>query len=386
MPSEDVRKRLRALPAVDRVLDELRETPHRVALEAARRALEGARKDILRGAETPTLDAVIAQAKALLTERERAMLRSLLNATGVLVHTNLGRSPLGSEQLTAVAAIAGGYSNLEYDLDRGRRGSRYDHAQRLFTELTGAEACLVVNNNAAALLLVLASLCAGKEVVISRGELIEIGGEFRIPEVMEASGARLVEVGTTNRTHLVDYERAISPDTAAILKVHTSNYEIVGFTASVPARDLAKLASGRGLPLIYDLGSGLIGAPASVPQYSPEPPVDLAVSEGADVVTFSGDKLFGGPQAGIVVGRQHLVARLGKHPILRALRVDKMTLAALEATAAAYLEGTEEKLPLWQMALAPVEDIERRARSLVSALGASALATNLKAEAVPSQA
>ena len=344
-----------------------------------------AREEVRAGA-WPSFEDIVTSARSLLLDRERPGLQPVVNATGVLVHTNLGRVPLGQEQLAAVAEIAGGYSNLEYDLREGRRGSRHVHVRRLLADLTGAEACIVVNNNAAAVLLVLAALCRDREVIISRGELIEIGGEFRIPDVMEASGARLVEVGTTNRTHLADYERAIGAHTAAILKVHPSNYRIVGFSTAVPAASVARLARGRGIPLIHDVGSGLVGGPAQLPQMASEPLVDLSIGEGADIVTFSGDKLLGGPQAGVIVGRGELLERVSRHPLLRALRVDKMTLAALEVTVRTYLRGTEGDLPLWQMALAPADDLERRARSLVATIEESLGGAPLKAEAVRSEA
>ena len=386
MPPDERRRALRALPGIDRVLAALTEVSQTIATEAAREAVRLAREEVLRGGNVPEFEAIVQSARDLLERRTRSLLQPVVNATGVLIHTNLGRAPLGSEQLEAVATVAGGYSNLEYDLAEGRRGSRYAHGQRLLSELTGAEASLVVNNNAAAVLLTLASLCAGKEVIISRGELIEIGGEFRLPDVMAASGVRIVEVGTTNRTHLPDYERAIGPDTAAILKVHPSNYRVVGFTAAVSAAQIARLARGRGIVFIHDLGSGLLGSPARLAETSSEPPVDVSVAEGADLVTFSGDKLLAGPQAGVIVGRRNLIDRISKHPLLRALRVDKMTLAALEATVTAYLRGDEESLPLWQMALTPVEEIERRARSLASAIEASPVGRALKVDATPSQA
>ena len=308
---------------------------------------------------------MIAEARALLAEHDRSMLIPIINATGVLLHTNLGRAPLGPRQLEAVARVAGGYSNLEYDLSAGHRGSRYAHARRLLTALTGAEAALVTNNNAAAVLVTLATLAAGREVIISRGELIEIGGEFRIPDIMETSGANLVEVGTTNRTHLADYERAITADTAAILKVHPSNYRVVGFTTTVAPRDVARLARGRKICFIHDIGSGLVNAS---PSWGAEPTVADALEDGADVVTFSGDKLLGGPQAGVIVGRAEQVEMIARHPLMRALRVDKMTLAALEETLRIYLEGAAHELPLWTMASASGEELESRANALASQL------------------
>ena len=371
----------RGLPAVDRVVGALGGGGPSTT-GAARRAIDLARERIRAGEEAPGFDEIVASAQALLAEQDRMRLKPVVNATGVLLHTNLGRVPLGPRQLDAVTEIASGYSNLEYDLGAGRRGTRYSHARRSIAELTGAESALVVNNNAAAVLVTLASLCSGREVIISRGELIEIGGEFRIPDVMETSGARLVEVGTTNRTHIGDYEKAITPATAAVLKVHPSNYRVVGFTASVPGRDLARLTRGRGVLFVHDLGSGLIEAPGDPTWARAEPPVTLAIEEGADVVTFSGDKLLGGPQAGIIAGRAELIEKIERHPLMRALRVDKMTLAALQATFDAYLEGNPAELPLWQIALASSEDLEARARDLAARLDGRIL----KAEAMASQA
>ena len=361
----DLHERLRKLPAVDRVLDALEVSAPPAELQAAaRRAVDEARQRVRAGDAAPALEEVTAAARLLLERRERSYLQPVINATGVLIHTNLGRAPLGDEQLDAVRAVASGYSNLEYEVEAGGRGTRYAHATRSIAALTGAEAALIVNNNAAAVLLTLASLCADKEVIISRGELVEIGGEFRIPDVMVASGATLVEVGTTNRTHLADYEKAITPQSAAILKVHPSNYRVVGFTAAVAARDLARLALSRHICFIHDLGSGLVLKDVDVD----EPLVSDALADGADVVTFSGDKLLGGPQAGVIAGRSHLINRIARHPMLRALRPDKMTLAALEATLRIYLEGRGAELPLWQMALAPDEELERRALALAGDL------------------
>lgn len=379
------RSELRSLPGVDRVMDALgTRAPASLVAGAARAAVDAQRERLLRGEPSGSFEDITADARTRLDAATRSLLGPVINATGVLIHTNLGRVPLGTRQLAAVARVAAGYSNLEYDVEPGRRGSRYVHASRLVGALTGAEAAVVVNNNAAAVLLVLTALCHGREVVISRGELIEIGGEFRIPDVMAASGARLKEVGTTNRTRLADYERAISADSAAILKVHPSNYRVSGFASSVPARDLAKLARGRGIPLVYDIGSGLV-RPPDEPWLTGEPPGEAALSDGCDLVTFSGDKLLGGPQAGVIAGRHELVARIGRHPLMRAVRVDKMTLAALEATLLAHLEGRREELPLWRMALAPAGDIEVRARRLALSLTAR-LPAGVKVEAVPSRA
>ena len=374
----DLQARLRQLPPVDRVMAALQTSaPHAELQAAARQAIDDARERVRAGNRLPTLEEITATAAGLLESRQRSHLQPVINATGVLLHTNLGRAPLGDEQLAAVHAVSSGYSNLEYGIEEGKRGSRYAHATRSISTLTGAEAALVVNNNAAAVLLVLASLCSGKEVVISRGELVEIGGEFRIPDVMAASGTRLVEVGTTNRTHLADYEKAITPNTAAILKVHPSNYTVVGFTASVPARLLARLALARHICFIHDLGSGLVSDNAELD----EPLVSAALEDGADVVTFSGDKLLGGPQAGIIAGRGHLIGRISRHPMLRALRPDKMTLAALEATLEMYLTGRGEELPLWRMALASRAELQERADALVAKLS-EALKAGFKLESV----
>ena len=381
----DLNDRLRRLPAIDRVVRGLGpDTPSTAATNAARSAVEDARRLVMSGEPPPSLESVIENAKRLLRERGTAFLQPVVNATGVLIHTNLGRVPLGSDQLAAVTRVAGGYSNLEYDLENGRRGSRYAHATRLLYELTGAEASLIVNNNAAAILLVLAALCRDREVIISRGELIEIGGEFRIPDVMEASGARLVEVGTTNRTHLSDYERAIGPKTAAILKVHPSNYTVVGFTSSVETKELARLSRGRGVHFLHDLGSGFVHFPGGPEWTTAEPPIEASLSDGADLVMFSGDKLLGGPQAGIVVGRKELVEALKEHPMLRALRVDKMTLAALEATLHAYLAGRGAELPLWEMALRSPDDLEITARAIARRVAEYTEVSELKIEAVRS--
>ena len=369
---------LRALPSVDRVLALVEsDAPHARKVACIRRALDEARAAVRRDEDAPTEDELAGRVLGLLAEVDAGRLRRVVNATGVLLHTNLGRAPLGEVQLSAVRAIAGGYSNLEYDTVSGARGSRYEHAVSLLRELTGAEAALVVNNNAAAVLLVLAALCHGREVVVSRGELVEIGGEFRIPDVMESSGALLREVGTTNRTHLADYERAITPDTGAILKVHPSNYRVLGFTATVEGRDLARLARGRGVTFVHDLGSGLV---AEHPAIEGEPVVAHALEDGADLVTFSGDKLLGGPQAGVIAGRRDLIEKISRHPLLRALRVDKMTLAALDATLDVYLAGRRDELPLWRMLGATSDELRGRAEAVVAAVGE---VSSLKIEAVP---
>jgi L-seryl-tRNA(Ser) seleniumtransferase len=374
----------RALPAVDAVVAEALATlpdageglrPLLTAL--ARRRLEAVRGMLEGGAAAAAVvsalsvadlaGAIAAEAAALLA----GTLRPVINATGVILQTNLGRAPLSDLALARVAAVAGGFSSLELDLDRGRRGDRAGSLSATFEALVGVPA-VVVNNNAASLLLLLAALAKGREVIVSRGELIEIGGSFRLPDVMRASGARLVEVGTTNRTRVDDYAEAIGPRTAMLLKVHTSNYRVVGFTDAAPLGGLAALARERGVLAVEDLGSGALLDTAAA-GLAPEPTVGAALAAGADLVCFSGDKLLGGPQAGILAGRADLVARLGRHPLYRALRPDKLTLAALEATLGAYLRGTAAtELPVWRMILAPVEETRRRAAAWAAALPAPA--------------
>jgi L-seryl-tRNA(Ser) seleniumtransferase len=340
-------------------VDELvRELDDPLAVDAARTVLERAREEIRAGVEPGDLQARL---QAQLAAARRPALRQVLNATGVLVHTNLGRAPLAPEALARVQAAAG-YSNLELDLASGSRGSRQDHLAPLLRRLTGAEAALVVNNNAAALLLALAALAEGREVVVSRGELIEIGDGFRIPDVLARSGARLVEVGTTNRTRAADYEQAIGPETALLLRVHQSNFRVVGFTEQPRVEELAAVARRHELPLVDDLGSGaLVG-------FEGEPTPREALAAGADLVCFSGDKLLGGPQAGIVVGRADLVERLRRHPLHRALRSDKLTLAALEGTLLLFLDRPEE-IPVLRMLREPADAVRARAERLAAATG-----------------
>lgn len=368
----DNSSQLRKLPQVDRLASKIAdEVPRAFAAQAAREAIEEARAAILSGSKAPSESALIERARLLLYAAARKRLTRVINATGVLLHTNLGRAPLGEGALSAMQWLGSRYSNLEYDLERGTRGSRYSHAAALLMTLTDAEGALVVNNNAAAVLLAVQVFATGMEVVISRGELIEIGGGFRIPEILSTSGALLKEVGTTNRTHLADYERAVTNRTAAIMKVHPSNYRVTGFASAVKASDLARFAQAKELPFIYDLGSGLLrGRIGGVtPDWlADEPTVEQALADGADLVTFSGDKLLGGPQAGIIVGRRDLIERMHASPLLRAFRVDKTTLAALEATLIAYIEGSEAELPVWRMALAGVSEIEDRLTALRSSL------------------
>jgi L-seryl-tRNA(Ser) seleniumtransferase len=354
---------LRDLPSVDALLrdDRLASEPHELAVAAARRALDRARAEIEQGSEPGSLvDAAVAE----LARLRRPALRRVLNATGVLVHTNLGRAPLSAAALARVAEVGAGYSNLEYDLERGERGSRQDHLAGLLGQLTGAEAALVVNNNAAAVLLALAALAEGREVVVSRGELIEIGDGFRIPDVLARSGARLVEVGTTNRTRAADYERAIGAETALLLRVHQSNFRVVGFSERPALAELSEVARRHALPLVDDLGSGALAAVGD------EPTPAESLRAGADLVCFSGDKLLGGPQAGIVVGRADLVERLRRHPLQRALRADKLTLAALEGTLALALDpATRAEVPVLRMLHEPFESVRARAERLAGLVG-----------------
>jgi len=374
-----VQAMLRALPSVDVVLGGLAGRPAlegvpRPRLAAAVREVLAAERRRLLEAGGPAADAEALgrRATARLTERGLFSLAPVINATGVVLHTNLGRallSPLAQERLRQVAAA---YSNLEMDLPRKERGSRYAHVDGLLRRLSGAEASLVVNNCASAVLLALESLARGKEVIVSRGELIEIGGEFRIPDIMRRSGAILREVGTTNRTHLKDYASAIGPETGLILKVHTSNYRVVGFTAAVSSRELGELGRARGVAVMEDLGSGCL---VDLTRYGfpYEPTVPEVVASGVDLVSFSGDKLLGGPQAGILVGRAELVERLARNPLNRALRIDKFTVAALEATLYAYEAGTAlETIPTLRMLTEPMASIRRRARRILSRVAVDA--------------
>ncbi len=343
------------------LLEELRGFLSRLRAEASAGSLDAAEIHRL-------VAGTAVELRGRLERRMAYSLRRVINATGVIVHTNLGRAPLSPATAARVAELASAYNTLEYDLAKGSRGSRNDHFCRMLAELTGAEAGTVVNNNAAAVLLALNSLSEGRETVVSRGELVEIGGSFRIPDVCSKSGAVLREVGTTNRTHLHDYQRAIGPDTGLLLKVHGSNYRIVGFTREVPLGELVQLGRDQGLPVMYDLGSGslLDLAACGIPD---EPTVASALAAGVDVVTFSGDKLLGGPQAGLIVGKREAIEQLDANPLKRALRVDKMTIAALEVTFHDYLTGrAEEAVPAVRMIRMEPGAIRRRARLFVRRL------------------
>lgn len=371
----------RRLPAVHRLLEHPRIRPlrerfgHRVVKASVETVLTRLRSALVEHGSgcvaVPSLDEIAALVEQEVSCRVAPSLRRVINASGVILHTNLGRAPLSRHAVRALVQAVR-YCNLEYDLDSGGRGSRRKHIAALLQDITGAEGALVVNNNAAAVLLVLSALAAGREVVASRGELVEIGGSFRMPDVMQASGARLVEVGTTNKTRISDYRGAITPETALLLKVHPSNYRIIGFTESVPLAELVALGKEFDIPVMFDAGSGLLDRallPAGVCDPD-EPAVREAVASGAAIVTFSGDKLLGGPQAGLVVGRRDLIERCASHPLARALRIDKLSLAALEATLRLYLDldVARREVPVAWMLGRKAEDIEEVARRFVSLL------------------
>jgi L-seryl-tRNA(Ser) seleniumtransferase len=378
--SPDQQALLRQLPGVDYLMElakkekSLESIPQKVVADSIRSVISSKRQEILNGdpaisqsslTDSCMIDAVKQTVSIAMTPN----LRRVINATGVVVHTNLGRSLLAPEAIENLVTVAGRYSNLEYDLTVGKRGSRYSSVEDLICEISGAEAALAVNNNAGAVLLCLETIARGKEVIVSRGELVEIGGSFRVPDVMAKSGGILKEIGTTNRTHLKDYENAIGPNTGLLLKVHTSNYSVVGFTAEVALRDLVNLGAANELPVMEDLGSGTF---IDFSKYGlvKEPTVQESVAAGTDVVTFSGDKLLGGPQAGIIVGKKAAIDPIKKNPITRALRIDKLTLAALESTLRLYRD--EEKasriIPTLRAIMLPLEEIQKRARHLADGL------------------
>ncbi|NLS77097.1 MAG: L-seryl-tRNA(Sec) selenium transferase [Chloroflexi bacterium] len=367
MPSE-----LRKLPSVDSVLQQPEAQAavpiygRELVSGAVRMALDEARQRVLGGAACPAMAEVLSAVADRLAALAQPTLQLVINATGVIIHTNLGRAPLSAATIAAMQQAAVGYSNLEYDLEQGQRGSRYAHAEGLLCRLTGAEAALLVNNNAGAVLLALSALAQGREVVISRGQLVEIGGGFRIPDVMAQSGALLREVGTTNRTRLRDYEAAIGEQTALLMRVHTSNFKIIGFVQQVELDELVRLGRERRLPVVDDLGSGTL-LDTSPYGLTHEPTVQESVAAGADIVTFSGDKLLGGPQAGIIVGRGELVERLRRHPLTRALRVDKTAIAGIQANLLHYLKGeAAREIPVWRMIALPLAELEARAQALAA--------------------
>ncbi|HET9311349.1 MAG TPA: L-seryl-tRNA(Sec) selenium transferase [Actinomycetota bacterium] len=361
----------RSLPSVDALL---RSEPGKRAAASLGRpvvkrtvaeVLSEVRSSVTRGAERPADDEILARALERASHTVTG-LTPVINATGVVLHTNLGRAPMPASA-AAAAALAAGYGDLEVDRRSGERGRRSSRAEAMLLALTGAEDALVVNNCAAALLLSLAALAKGKQVLVSRGELIEIGGEFRIPDIVAASGAKLVEVGTTNRTRVADYRSAMTDRVAVVLKVHPSNYRVVGFTASASAAELAKLAHRHDVPFLYDVGSGSLRHTPGMP--AGEPSVNEALADGADLVTFSGDKLLGGPQAGSIVGRDDLLARLRRHPVARAVRVDKMQVAALEQVLAMHARGATDEIPVVRMLRESAASVQQRARCLNEMLG-----------------
>jgi L-seryl-tRNA(Ser) seleniumtransferase len=375
-PNPEIQARLRALPKTDEVLalpelaEDTERLPRVLVVDAVRDAIESVREAILAGDDvTPEATAIALDARARAELAARPSLRPVINATGIIVHTNLGRSVLSQGAIAAVADVAGHYSTLEYDVASGERGSRHVHVEKLICRLTGAEAAMAVNNNAAAVLLALSALARGKEAIVSRGQLVEIGGSFRIPDIMAESGATMVEVGTTNKTHLGDYENAITEKTGVLLKVHSSNFRVVGFTEEVSVSDLAPIAARNGIPVFEDQGSGVL-VDLTKWGLDYEPTVGASIAEGADLVSCSGDKLLGGPQAGILCGRWDIIQRLKKHPMARAVRLDKMTLAALEATLRAYLDvdRAAREIPTLRMLTTSQAEIAERASALAHRL------------------
>jgi len=373
------RAELRKLPSIDKLLQAetsrslVQAYSHDLAVEALRQALDAARQAIFAGEAALSQDELVSQAARILKERLRPTLHPVINATGVIIHTNLGRALLSPAARAAMDQAARSYSNLEYDLEAGQRGSRYVHAEEFLCRLTGAEAALVVNNNAGAVLLILGALARDREVIISRGQLVEIGGGFRIPDVMKQSGALLVEVGATNRTHLCDYEVAITDQTAMLLRAHRSNFRMTGFVTEPTLTEMADLAHSRGLLLGDDLGSGTL-LDTTAYGLSHEPTIQESLTAGADIVSCSGDKLLGGPQAGIILGRADLIAQLRRFPLTRALRVDKTTLAGLQATLLHYIKGeATREVPVWRMIAAPLEALAARAEAWAGRLADAGL-------------
>lgn len=358
---------LRSLPSVESVVtsdvlaDVVASYDRDWAVELTRKALAETRRNILAGGESQSPEQIAQSVRRAICNLVTPSPRPLINATGVVIHTNLGRAPLSKSAMAAADAVARGYSDLEIDLSTGRRGSRQAHLQSILCQLTGAEAALAVNNNASALLLGLSALAAGREVIVARGEAVEIGGGFRIPDVLRQSGCRLVDVGATNRTYVRDYADAVTDDTAAFLKAHASNFRVEGFTAAVDERELVALGRSAGIPVLHDVGSGAL-LPTERYGLAHEPMPQEAIAAGIGLVFFSGDKLLGGPQAGIVVGKRELVSRLERHPLARAVRIDKMSLASLTATLTHYLSGNaESQVPVWQMIAAQLDAVRARA-------------------------
>lgn len=365
----------RRLPGVDTVISDERivrlaaRYPHDLLVSLVREQLEKARETISSGKSCPSLDEIVNSVSAQFDKLENPVLRPVINATGVVIHTNLGRAPLSKDTIAAMDTVSRDYSNLEFDLPTGRRGSRYAHIEDLLCRLSGAEAGMVVNNNASAVLLALSATAKRKEVIVSRGEAVEIGGSFRIPDVMRQSGAKLVEVGTTNRTYIDDFRDAITSSTAALMRVHSSNFQVIGFTHTVTLEEMTELGKQLGLPVLDDLGSGCF-LDTSEYGLAPEPMVQQSISCGVGLACFSGDKLLGGPQAGIIVGKKKLVDKLKKHPLARAVRTDKTRIAGLAATFLHYLRGEAvEKIPIWRMMAASPDELASRAVIWAEAIG-----------------
>lgn len=370
---EDRRELLRRIPKIDEVLQDERlfffteSTPRAVIVDSVREVIEELRKDILEGRrnQMETKETLMTEIVARIGGKKKRSLRRVINATGVVLHTNLGRANLSEKACESILDVARNYTNLEYDIKKGSRGSRHDHVEKILTKITGAEAAMVVNNNAAATMLCLSALAKGKEVIVSRGELVEIGGSFRVPEIMEQSGAKLMDVGTTNKTKPSDYLNAYHEgETGALMKVHTSNYRILGFTQEVELPEMVELGRRLNLPVIYDMGSGLM---ADLNDYGVDEPTVLdALKTGIDVILFSGDKLLGGPQGGIIAGKKEYIDKMKAHPLARAFRVDKMTLAAMEATFFEYsdLRQAKKTIPVLNMITTSPEELKERANKL----------------------
>ena len=368
---------LRKIPKIDEILKQTAiqeasaQYSHNLIVESSRETLDSLRQEILSGSEDVSLEMedICKNILALIAKKNQMHLRPVINATGIILHTNLGRACLSNRAVEAIRSVAQEYNTLEYNLEKGGRGSRYDHVEELIAKITGAEDAIAVNNNAAAVMLILSTMAKGKEVVVSRGELVEIGGAFRVPDIMAQSGGYLVEVGTTNKTHYSDYVNAITPETGALLKVHTSNFKIMGFFEEVSLEDMVEIGHKNGLPVIYDMGSGSM---VRLQDYGiqDEPNVIDTMKSGVDILSFSGDKLLGGPQAGIIIGKREWIEKMKKNPLTRAFRIDKLTLAALEATLRDYLdpEVALKSIPTLQMMTATVEDLQPKGQKLFDLL------------------
>ncbi len=375
----DSKEELRKLPSVEKILEaaeiqpEIKRYSRALVIQAAQQTLTDIRKQVTAGDGCPSFDAVIERIKQLLIRQWPGFLSPVINATGVILHTNLGRAPLSQDALAAMAEVGGNFYSLEYNLASGKRGGRAAEGEKLLCLLTGAESALVVNNNAAAVLLVLVVLARNKEAIVSRGELVQIGGGFRVPDIMQQSGVRLKEVGTTNQTYIKDYEEAVTGNTALLMKVHRSNFALRGFTSEVDIAQLKTLARKHKMPVVYDLGSG---AMLNTEEFGleHESTVQQALADGADIVCFSGDKLLGGPQAGIILGSREYIDKMRKHPLMRVIRIDKMTAAALGATARHYLQKEAvERVPVWKMIAAGLKELESRARAVAAGLEAAGI-------------